>query len=220
MSSGGPTDEPEDEDGDDVTFTWEAVDSEKRRFWKLDATYTVQDDADEFIPFPDLVRINDTYVQLKKTDIDDNRLRDTRTKEPLGAVYISNTCFNKLKKVQGAGTFDHSSGVPIRLREGSPAFAETVKTAPRSQGTRNPTETLAWEKFFNNGVKADSQYISLRFANPNIDIMLRSLGGMVTADEFKTIVDANKDVTKQRVTISSDLPAALIGKGFIMVCCP
>jgi len=196
MSSGGPADEPEGEDGDDANFTWEAVDSGKKRFWKLDATYTIQDDDDEFIPFPDLVRINDTYVQLKKTDIEGNRLRDTRTKEPLGGVYISNTCFSKLKKDPDSGTFDLSSGVPIRTREGSPAFAEAVKTSPRGKNSTQPTASLAWEKFFENGVKADSQYVSLRFANPNIDVMLRPLGTMVNASEPKTMVDANKDATK------------------------
>lgn len=212
MSSGGPADEPEDEDGDDASFTWEAVDSDKKRLWKLDATYTTQDDADEFIPFPALVRINDTYVQLKKKDIDDNRLRDTKTKLPLGAVYISSTCFSQMKT-----KFDFSSGVPFRTREGSPAFAEAVKTTPRSGDAEQVTGTVAWGTLFDRGVKADSQNVPLRFANPNIDVMLRLLSTMVTASELKTIVDANKDVTKQRVVISSDLPPTLIDKGFILV---
>jgi hypothetical protein len=220
MSSGDPHDDPEGEDGDDANFTWEAVDSDKKRFWKLDASYTMEDDADEFVPFPDLVRINDTYVQLKKKDIEGNSMRDTRTREPLGAVYISNTCFSKLKKEKNSGDFDFGSGVPIRTREGTPAFAEAVKTATRGRDPEKTTESLAWNILFDNGVKADSQYISLRFVNPNIDVMLRSLGTMVAASELKTIVDANKDVTKQNVTVSLDTPASLTSKGFILVCSP
>jgi hypothetical protein len=213
MSSNGPDDDPEQWDDDDVNFTWDAVDSNQQRFWKLEDTYRDEDNA--FIPFPDLVQVKDKYVQLAKPDIEGNRLQDVKTREPLGAVYISDTCFSQLK----AGTYEFfQSGVAIRTRDGSPAFAIAVKASTRTQDPTSLTKGLPWKKFFDNGVKATSQFVSLRFANPNIDIVLVPTSTMVTARELQEMVDAIKGTVKQTVTVSSNPPKSLDGKDLIMVC--
>jgi hypothetical protein len=213
MSTGEPDIDDEQWDSDDANPTWEAVDSNKQRFWKLESTYT---DVNEFIPYPALVRTDDKYVQLRKVDIEGNRLRNVKTEEPLGAAYISNTCFKDLKD----GSFDFSSGVPIRTREGSPAFAEAVRTTTRGKDPQETTKGLAWSTFFDNGVKATSKYIPIRFVNPKIDVILRPLSAVVTAKELLEIVVAIKGTTRQNVTVWTDTVAALSNKDFIIVCDP
>lgn len=212
MSSGQPNiDDDEEWDSDEADPTWDAVDSNQQRLWKLEATYA---DINEFIPFPQYVRTNDTYVQLKKADVQGNSLRNVRTHEPLGAVYISSTCFAELKN----GSFDFHSGVPIRTRDGPPTFAQAVKTTTRSGDPEEITSSLPWGTLFEKGVKATTSYVPIRFVNPNIEIHIRPTGPMVTAAELQTIVNAIKGTTKQTVTVSSDIPSSLTNKGLIAVC--
>jgi hypothetical protein len=211
MASGSTDNDHEEWDGDDANFTWDAVDVNKQRFWKLDDKF--KDDVHDFIPFPELVETSDVYVQLKKQDIAGNSLRDVKTKEPLEAVYVSQTLFKKLKKEPGSGDFDFGSGVPVRTREGSPIFAEAVRTSTRRGNPGQATEGLAWANLFDNGVKAQADFVSLRFVNPNIDVILRSTSDMVTSTELQTIIDANNGVTKQKVTVSAGIPVS----AFILV---
>jgi hypothetical protein len=161
-----------------------------------------------------LVERDDKYVQLKKKDIEGNHLRVVHVEEVLGAAYISETCFKKLKKDPGSGTFDFGSGVPIRTREGSPVLAEAVMAITRRRSPGDATSGLGWSNIFDNGVKAESVFVSLRFVNPNIDFILRPLSKMVSVIELQAIIDANKDLTKQRVMVSVANPDSR----FIMVC--
>ncbi|KAI9792779.1 MAG: hypothetical protein M1816_001511 [Peltula sp. TS41687] len=221
MSGNGSGDEPGQFDDDESNYIWDAVDSNQQRFWKLDARYQEQykDDATGQI-LPQMVKIDDNYVQLTKKDIELNRFTEYGTTNRHGAVYISNSCFSRLKAKDFP--FANTGGaVPVRTRYGSPALVEAVKKTVRGKDPNKLTENLPWSNYFNNGVKATSIFVPLRFVNPNIDVILRPLhtsSTQITVNELQAIVDANKKYVKQNVTISTEPKvASLEAKGFIML---
>jgi hypothetical protein len=222
-----PDDLEEDSEGED-DVVWEQFEDAGGAFlWKLNPSFNDTSLSRVDPKFRQYVNRDDKHVRLTQKQLGDAFIEDQATRKYLNdnaktvrgsatihVLYISAACRPLVEKK----TYPYASeGLAYRSWDGSPGLAISGNPVTRSKA--RSILDLGWDKFFVNGVKAESNYKPTRYVDPELDIKLFARFGLkavgITDDVFKQLVADTIKATspKQNVEVVPQRP----GQGWVFV---
>lgn len=218
MASSGNDDAPDDVQ---ASFIWDAVDlGAGKRAWKLGTTISHDVTVFNSVNYAAYLKPTDTYVRLSSDIINRKLVLTDSDNEQLVVIYLSHDLFTSLKG-HPYPEAQFGTAIPVRDARGLATLAKPFTTArehtrPSTSGQAPKLKDQDWAALETSGLKAISTFNSLRFVNPNIDVILVPTSNQISLANLDTFISSSRD-NNVKQTVTSKATVNQVSSDFVLV---